>query len=178
MRQQIPIREKANRYFFAKIAVNALLIFLAALLIAFSLHTMQRRASFSRQRQNSEMALAAAISTLNGNTGNADKLALVFHDGNQDILDGLKMLLDSTLSDYITEGNSASRAELFSNLVERSGVDDLFIMRENGSVILAPSSSLIGENLVQDGLLTEENRVILLRGTRLDNGSVEPAFGR
>ena len=62
--------------------------------------------------------------------------------------------------------------------MERSGVDDLFIMRENGSVILAPSSSLIGENLVQDGLLTEENRVILLRGTRLDNGSVEPAFGR
>ena len=111
MRQQITIREKANRYFFAKIAVNALLIFLAALLIAFSLHTMQRRASFSRQRQNSEMALAAAISTLNGNTGNADKLALVFHDGNQDILDGLKMLLDSTLSDYITGGNSASRAE-------------------------------------------------------------------
>ena len=84
MRQQKTIREKANRYFFTKIAVNALLIILAALLIAFSLHTMQRRASFTRQRQNSEMALTAAVSTLNGNTGNADELARVFHEGNQD----------------------------------------------------------------------------------------------
>ena len=176
MRQQKTIREKANRYFFTKIAVNALLIILAALLIAFSLHTMQRRASFTRQRQNSEMALTAAVSTLNGNTGNADELARVFHEGNQDILDGLKALLETTLSDYLSGGDRASRADSFSDLMKRSGVEQLFVMREDGRAFLAPSASLIGENLVQAGVLSEVNRIRLLQETRLDNGAAEPVY--
>ncbi len=57
-------RKKANRYFFAKVAFNAFLMILGAVLIALFLRQMQRQAALQKQEVNSQQALEEAVETL------------------------------------------------------------------------------------------------------------------
>ena len=52
--QRNDIRKKANTYFFLKVAINAFLVILGALLITFFLRKMQNETALSKQRISSE----------------------------------------------------------------------------------------------------------------------------
>ena len=172
---QKEIRKKANIYFFSKVVFNALLIVLGAVLIALFLRQMQHRTALAKQRENSEQALSEAVSILEKNAEDAEELMRVFHDGNQDMLDDLKELLQSGLFDSLATADSATRSEVFADIVARSGVDYLFILSDEGKVLLSPYEDYTGADLAEMGLLTAENVALLRKGTRSDDGSVTPA---
>ena len=50
------VRKKANTYFFSKVAINALLMILGAVLITLFLRQMQNQAALRKQEQNSQQA--------------------------------------------------------------------------------------------------------------------------
>lgn len=173
---QKEIRKKANIYFFSKVVFNAVLIVLGAVLIALFLRQMQHKTALTKQRENSEQALTEAVSILEKNAEDAAELTRVYHDANQDMLDDLKELLSSGLFDSLATADAATRSEVFADMVERSGVDYLFIMSDDGQVLLSPYEDYTGADLADMGLLTKDNVALLRRGTREEDGSVTPAM--
>ena len=124
------IRKKANKYFFSKVAVNALLIILGAVLIALFLTQMQRGTALYKQQVSSKEALEEVIEVLEAHSENAEELSDVFHDCNQDKADDLRELFTSGAFDSLAEADQNQRTEVFKDVVERSGVDYLFVMSE------------------------------------------------
>ena len=173
---QKEIRKKANIYFFSKVVFNAVLIVLGAVLIALFLRQMQHKTALTKQRENSEQALTEAVSILEKNAEDAVELTRVYHDANQDMLDDLKELLSSGLFDSLATADAATRSEVFADMVERSGVDYLFIMSDDGQVLLSPYEDYTGADLADMGLLTKDNVALLRRGTREEDGTVTPAM--
>ena len=75
----------------------------------------------------------------------------------------------------LTEADNKQRTEVFKDVVDRSGVDYLFIMSEKGDVLMSPDNRLTGKNLVDIGMLTKENLGIVSKGTAKKSGEVTPA---
>lgn len=173
---QAAIRKRANTYFFAKVAINAFLVILGAVLIALFLRHMQRQSSLVKQEENSVHALADAVSILETNAEDAAELTRVFHDGNQDMLDDLAELLNSGLFTSLVTADTETRSAVFGDVVERSGVEYLFIMSDDGRILLSPYPEYYNVHLQDSGLLTEENLQKLMAGTRKDDGSIDPAL--
>ena len=169
------IRKKANTYFFAKVTVNILLMIVGALLISLFLRQMQQRTALIKQQQNSEQSLQEAVSILEKNSTDAEELSYVFHDGNQDMLDDLNELLTSGLFNSLVTEESERRSEVFAEVVERSGVDYLFLMSEDGRILLSPYPDYYNVDVVEFGLLTPENLALLAQGTKSEDGSLHPA---
>jgi hypothetical protein len=121
---QKEIRKKANIYFFSKVVFNALLIVLGAVLIALFLRQMQHKTALTKQRENSEQALTEAVSILEKNAEDAEELTRVFHDGNQDMLDDLKELLQSGLFDSLATAGRLAAARGY-HLAATAGMQPL-----------------------------------------------------
>ena len=177
------IRKKANTYFFAKVAFNAFLMLLGIVLIALFLRRMQNEEALYKQEINSEQVLTEAIVQMEKNARDAEELTRVFHDGNQDLLDDLNELLTSGLFAELASEDNETRTEIFSSVVTGSGIDYLFIMSDDGRILVSPIAAYYGTDLVDCGMLTAENRDRLLAGTRNEDGSITPAlednqFGR
>ncbi|MBR0162986.1 MAG: mechanosensitive ion channel family protein [Oscillospiraceae bacterium] len=170
------IRRRANTYFFSKVAINALLIIIGAILISFFLRELQHRSALERQKINSNLALSEAVSILESNEQDAEELRHVFHSGNQAMLDDLKDLLYTGLFSELAEASAAERAAVFTDMIARSGVDYLYVMSDDGLVLLAPDAGATGSDLVESGQLSADNRDLLLAGTRTEDGDVRPAF--
>ena len=93
MQSRNDIQKRANRHFYFKMAFNALLIICGAVFISMILRNMQYQTTLSKQRENSELALAEVVSSLDENARNTGAMSDLFHDGNQDMLDDLEDLL-------------------------------------------------------------------------------------
>ena len=173
MEERDQIRKKANRHFYIKAALIILLIILGALLLGASLRQIQIQAAFSKQTRNSELALNEAVEILSGNADDATDLAKIYHDSNQDMTDDLCRLLTGGVFESLMQANVQNRAEVFDDMVERSGADYVFILKENGQVFLASAPELYGKDLIQLGLMTQENLEKLMKGTLLEDGTVD-----
>ncbi len=170
MQNRKEIRKKANLHFFMKVTINTLLIVLGAVLISLFLRQMQRQTALYKQRQSSELALAEAVSTLEENAENADALSVLFHDGNQDMLDDLNALLTSGRFDSLSAASSTERSAMLKDLIDRSGVDYLYILGTNGKILLSTIPEFYRTYLTQQGLLSRENLNRLMQGTRKTSG--------
>ncbi len=169
-------RKKANIYFFTKVLFNTFLIILGAVLIALFLRRMQYETAQFKQRESSEAALVEVIETLKENEQSVKELSYIYHDANQDMLDDLHRLLTSGLFDSLGTADNELRSRIFADIVERSGVDYLFIMSDNGTVLLSPYPEYYNVDLVHEKLLTRKNQNLLLRGTRSATGVITPAL--
>ena len=67
MTEKEQIRKKANTYFFSKVAFNAVLMIIGAVVIALFLTQMQNQTSLYRQKENSEQALTEVVRVLESN---------------------------------------------------------------------------------------------------------------
>lgn len=170
------IRKKANTYFFAKVIFNFILICVGALLIALFLRRMQSQASLRKQSARSEKALAEAVEELATNARDIEELTYIYHESNQDMTEDLSDLLNSGLFSFLAGTDTKTRAEVFADIVARSGVDYLYILGEDGKILVAPNEEFFGVDPVQRGLLTRENEEALLQGTKRDDGSVVPVL--
>ena len=170
----IDIKKRANKYFFGKVVFNAILVLIGAVIISILLTNMQHKAALYKQKRNNEQSLTDAVSILQRNSVDADDLSTIFHDGNQDMLDDLKELFNSGLFEYLSDVDSQTRSDVFTDIVERSGVDYLFFMTRDGSVVISPEESLYQKNLVELGLLSSQNVFRLSEGTRQRYNRVAP----
>lgn len=168
------IKTKANRYFFTKVVINAILVILGAVLIALFLRNMQGKAALAKQRVDNEQALNDAITILKVNDQDAADLTTVFHDANQDMLDDLSELFRSGLFDGLTTADDAARAEVFSDVVSRSGVEYLFAVNTFGDILISPYAEYTGQNLESLGLMSSGNLFHLISGTRRLDKRVQP----
>ena len=167
-------RKKANKYFFSKVLVNLLLIIIGAVFIAVFLRQMQAGAALAKQQESSKLALEEAIVSLDENAQNAETLAAIFHDGNQDVLDDMAQLFSSGLFDSLADADNKERSEVFADMVERSGVQYLFLMSADGKIVLSPEPSLYGVNPAARAYMTQENVNQILKGTLDPDGNVTP----
>lgn len=169
------IRMRANTYFFGKVLINALLLVIGIVLISTFLRRIQERTALSRQQHSTTQSLEETVSILQKNEEDAKQLTRVFHDGNQDMADDLLELMNSGLFASLSHTDYDAQAEIFSDVIERSGVEYLFVMKPDGTILFSPVLEYNGQNPVDLGLLTEENVSRLLDGTRAEDGTVTPA---
>ena len=165
---------KANRYFRTKVLFNIFLIILGAVLIGLFLHQMQSKTALAKQDENSRLALEEAVSGLEANVQNADALTAIFHDGNQEELDDMCTLFSSGVFESMTDATNKDRSEVMKDMVERSGIQYLFLMSMDGKVVLSQHENLYGINLASMSLMTQENINDLLKGTEAEDGTVTP----
>lgn len=169
-------KNKANRYFFTKVAVNIVLMIIGTVAISIFLIQMQHKTALYKQKTNNEQSLADAISIMEQNAEDAAELSRIFHDGNQDMLDDLKALFDSGLFSNLQYADDATRSEVTADMVARSGVDYLFLMFNDGRIALSPYAGMAGKNLVSEGYLTIEHLSMLTEGTKKASGNVVPVL--
>lgn len=167
------VRE-ANRYFMTKVLFNVFLIFFGAILIGTFLTQMQAKTAMVKQEENSRLALEEAVSAMDSNVQNADVLSAIFHDGNQDELDDICQLFSSGLFESMADVSNKERSRVFGDMVERSGVQYLFLMSMDGRIVLSSRADLYGVNPASMSLMTQENINQLLKGTKRKNGTVKP----
>ena len=170
--------KRANRYFFSKVAINVFLMILGAVLIAFFLRKMQADTALYKQQDSSRQALEEAVTILKENEENAKELTQVFHKGNQDVLEDMEELFSSGLFDSLAYADTATRSSVFADVVERSGVQYLFLMSMDSRIVLAPQEALYGINPSAMGLMTQENINEILKGTLKEDGTVAPVLIR
>lgn len=167
-------RKKANIYFFSKVAVNLLLMIIGAVIIGIFLTQMQRQTALLKQKENSQQALTEAVSALEENAENAETLSMVFHDSNQDVLDDMSHLLSSGLFTYLADVDNKERSAVFADIIKRSGVQYLFMMSQEGKIVISSEPALYGENPAARALMTQENVNDILKGTKNEDGTVRP----
>lgn len=165
---------KANRYFFTKVLVNIILMILGALLITVFLRRMQEQASVIKQQENCARSLGEAVSMLEENAENAKILAQIYHDSNQDVLDDMNRLFVSGLFDSLADADNETRAEVIRDIIDRSGVDYMFILSTDGKIIAAPEEDLNGMNPAVAPIMTQENLNRILKGSRSPDGTITP----
>ena len=134
------ILRKANRYFFSKVIVNIILIILGAVLISMFLRRLQENTAIVKQQENCVLALGEAVSMLEENAENAKTLSQIYHDSNQDVLDDMHRLFLSGLFDSLADADKETRAEVVRDIIERSGVDYMFVLTMDGKIAAAPEA--------------------------------------
>ena len=135
-------RKKANRYFFTKVLVNFVLVIIGALFIILFMRQMQAQTAIAKQEETSKLALEEAVMSLEKNEQDASDLALIFHDSNQDVLGDMNRLFSSGLFESLGDADNNERSAVFADMVERSGVQYLFMMSQEGKIVLSPEASL------------------------------------
>ena len=173
-RRRNEIRTRANTYFFGKVVFNLLLMVLGAVLIAAFLRQMQTRTSMYKQEENSALALSEAVKMLEENEEDAAEFTRIFHDSNQDVVDDLVQLFSSGLFESLATADSETRSAVFADIVERSGVQYLFLLSPDSKIVLSPEADLYGVNPAALGYMTQENVNEILKGTVDAAGSITP----
>ncbi|MCQ2564043.1 MAG: mechanosensitive ion channel family protein [Mogibacterium sp.] len=167
-------RKKANRYFFTKVLVNLVLVIIGALFIALFMRQMQAKTALVKQEETSKLALDEAVMSLEKNEQDAGDLALIFHDSNQDVLGDMSRLFSSGLFESLADADNTERSAMFADMVERSGVQYLFLMSPDGKIALSPEASLYGVNPAARAYMTQENVNDILKGAKDSEGNVTP----
>lgn len=168
------IRRKANRYFLTKVLVNLVLIIIGAVAVGVFLRQMQMQTAIAKQEEISTLALEETVQILEENNENVSTLTDIYHDSNQDILDDMSQLFSSGLFDSLVDTDNKTRSRVFADLVERSGIEYLFIMDMNGKIAISGEPSLYGVNPAARALMTQENVNDIIKGSVKDDGSVAP----
>ena len=167
---------KANRYFFSKVVANVLLIVVGATLIGLFLREIQRQASYYKQKQNSDLALTEVITTLSRNNKNAEDLTRIYHEGNQQVLNDIDLVLSNGMSEMLASTDNSVRSDVMKDLADRAGIYYLFVLSREGVIVTSPDPDLYGVNPAVKGFMTQENINAVLKSTERDNGTIRPVL--
>ena len=167
---------KANRYFFSKVVFNVLLIVIGATLIGLFLRDIQRKTSYYKQQENSELALAEAITTLDRNKEHADDLTKIFHEGNQHVLNDIALVLENGMSETMADSDNSIRSDMLKSLTDRANIDYLFVLSKDSIIVSSPVAELYGVNPAIQGFMTQENINAVLKSTMKDDGTIAPVL--
>ncbi len=168
-------RIKANRYFISKMVLNACLVVLGAIIITSVLGNLQHMASIARQRESSSFTLNETAKLLKTNVGKTEDAKQLFHDCNQDILEDIELLIAGNAFSQDAEGSGADLSEISEDRYDL-GINNIYILSKKGNVLFTSDESLSGKNIVDAGVLSEENYGQLTKGTVNSDGVVEPVL--
>lgn len=146
-------------------------IALGAIIVFLILQIMQQLAIQTKIKNESMQVLNQVSDTLETNRSDMEKLKSVYHELNRSTASDLGEVMDNGLFRQIKAADSEGRAELMSDIVDRSEIPYLFIMNSKGRTIAAPDSKDIGVDLVDAKLLSEEN-LLKLTTAGSDDGYV------
>ncbi len=167
---------KANTYFFTKAAVNLLFIILGALLISYLLQSAQTEAVYRKQLENNTQALNEAALILEKNESSAEQFTEIYHQGNQEVLDDIVLLMTGGMTESLAASDASIRSEVYADIAARADADYLFVIDPTGMIVLSADPFLTGTNPAASSLLTQENINALLTPTRSADGTISPVF--
>ena len=175
-KEQKTVRTRANRMFFWKVGINAFLMLLGTVLITSLLQKIQRKAADEELEEDCRYALEKTVSILDRDLKEAEELTDGFHRGNQNMLE--------MLSGLISEGKFSVGDDLAVQYAEQqirsmpadAGVESLFLLSDDGTVLYSIREGLEGVNLLRSGRMEAEEMEPLLRGTRQADGQIVPVL--
>lgn len=152
---------KDTKYIVRKTVINIAIIIIGALVMFGVLKNIEYSSARQRQINDSREVLQQVTDVIENNAADAEDLTSLYHDNNRATLSDLRHLLTSGLFNDLSSATSEERTQIFAEIVDKSGVDYLFIMDENGRMLLSPYEQWEGQNLVDAGRMYPENLTIL-----------------
>ncbi|MBR3358631.1 MAG: mechanosensitive ion channel family protein [Solobacterium sp.] len=166
-------RKKANKTFFSKLAWNAVLIIIGAVLISVLLGQIQRSTVLAKHRNAAETVLLKTEMTISEGQQETEELTRFFHDGNQDILDEMRDLLDSGMYE-IFEENPVYAADTLNEIKERADIEDLLLVDSSGKILYSADWDQIGKDPAALGILDSGNLKTLINTDTRTTGDPVP----
>ena len=165
-------RKKANKTFFSKLAWNAVLIIIGAVLISALLGQIQRSTVLAKHRYAAEEVLRETEQEITEGQQEAEELIRFFHDSSQDIVDELRDLLGSGMY-AVFEEDPVYAADTLHEISERADIEDLLLVDPSGKILYSADWDQIGKDPVSLGILKQENlQALLQKDTRTDGEPV------
>lgn len=141
----------------ANIIANIVMMLFGAIAIYAFLSSVQSKTSIIKQQENNSLALTEVVSILDKNTENSDSLTDIFHQGNWKTMDDIELLFKKGLFEKMMANENIVRAEMFTELSSPAGISNLFLLDENGNVVVASDEELFGRNLATTAFVTQDN---------------------
>lgn len=125
---------------------------------------------------SSGAALDAIVETLNTNTEKVNVLCERYHTDNRTVLTDMAYLLQSPRYTAALHVDDEQRSQIMARLSQAIGTSGhLFVIDKQGSIVVAPEQSAIGQNLMGNGTLTSEQLSALLDGSSAEGVLATPA---
>lgn len=160
------IHKMTNRYFFRKFIFSTALIMLAALCMTLFFRDMQLQISRSWQQETSEYALNEIVSSMREGIRTNKAISRLYHDGNQDILYDLEELLQYGGLVSLRSSISKGRSEYFQRLADHSNVDYLFLLSDDGRIMVSSAPVYQDQSFLNCSLVSSENAEALMQEPR------------
>lgn len=155
---------KTSKYFLKKLMIYTAIVVVGLLMMIVLLRNVQNHSAQQRQKRVSEALLSSIITTLKNNEKDVKELEQIFHDENREALSDLRALISSGLLSSVSQMSADERAAYFHDIMERAGLEYLFLMNAESRLLLSPVQALQGSSLVELGFLSEENFRLLTEG--------------
>ena len=150
--------EKTSQFYIvSKIMINILLILLGTVLIGMFLRSVQAQTALQKQQKNNELALSEVATILDKNAENTRTLTEIYHYGNRKTLDDIEMLLSKGLYEKLEQSDARIRNEILTELSTEAGIPYLYILDEEGKIVMCADDALIGTNPAASTHMTQEN---------------------
>ena len=157
----------------ANIIANLVMMLFGAIAIYAFLSSVQSRTAIVKQQENNGLALTEVVSILEKNKKNSENLTEIFHEGNWQTMNDIELLFSDGLFDKMMKNESNTvRAEMFTELSSPAGIAYLFLLDQQGNVVVASNEELFGRNLATTAYMTQEN---LTRILNMSNNA-DPVF--
>lgn len=154
--------------------INLALIVIGLVAVVSFMAYMQRQYSVMKADQTSNAALDAVVETLDGNTQKVEALRDRYHADNQAILNDMAYLLRNDRYEALQTTTDEERTATMQRLSRTVGENGyLFVIRRDGTVVMAPQADALDANLVANGTLDEASLAILVRDEWVGNVHLE-----
>ena len=159
-----------------KVYVTIILILIGTVLIGLFLNDIQTNSALKKQRENNNLALTEVVSLLEKNQANSENLAQTYHDGNWKMIDDIDLLLTYGLLDKVLVNTDDVRSMIFEELASSAGVSYLYLLSEDGKIMISPDDSLVGRNPASTSHMTQENLNAILQQSTLSREDYSPVL--
>ncbi|MBR0138599.1 MAG: mechanosensitive ion channel, partial [Erysipelotrichaceae bacterium] len=159
-----------------KVYVTLILILIGTVLIGLFLNDIQTSSALKKQRDNNNLALTEVVSLLEKNQSNSENLTQTYHDGNWKMIDDIDLLFTYGLLDKVLINTDDVRSMIFEELASSAGVSYLYLLSEDGRIMISPDDSLVGRNPASTTHMTQENLNAILKQSTLSRDEYSPVL--
>jgi len=167
-----------RRKFLGKIRLNIFLILFGGFVIGLFLHGLQARSAIEKQKANNNRALSEVVTILEKNVDNADRLTEIFHEGNSIALEDIRAMFSDGFFERIFRSDDHIRAEIFEELRRSGRIPYLYLLSEDGKIVISRDEEMIGLNPAATTHMTQENLNGILSYAKSKSKYVEPVLVR
>ncbi|MDO4197566.1 MAG: mechanosensitive ion channel [Erysipelotrichaceae bacterium] len=168
---------KNRKYLIGKTLVDFALIIAGMLIMYGILSNMQYQSTMNQQKTACEEVLDTVVATLEDNSQEEAQLVEIYNQNHQQTLTDIKYLLTDGLMDDLVNKTNEERTAEWSSLIERAGVQYLFVIDSKGVMMITPDELLNGRSLIDIDFFTPEQVDTLINGTNNEPVHATNDFG-